>query len=151
MVMQSEKLVCRGGSHWSEIEWYDTANRYYQYFTAFFAQSHCALLLSSSAQTISGGKKIVLNLCQRFHWATVQWTGAGSNELTPTNSLERIFTSVVLLVGLFFGSVLISWVSALVFEQQQQSQARREKLLVLQRFLIQNKVDSNLAVRVQRQ
>lgn len=88
-------------------------------------------------------------LCS-FHWTAAQIT-LGASDVVPTNSVERLFTIFVLMVGLLMGSTLVSIFSALVLGKVLSKQAWTELRDDMRQFLSQNHVAHKLCVRVMTQ
>mmetsp|Transcript_11183 Transcript_11183/g.25423 ORF Transcript_11183/g.25423 Transcript_11183/m.25423 type:complete len:1119 (+) Transcript_11183:54-3410(+) len=84
------------------------------------------------------------------HWAMAQ-TVLGAIEIPSSNTLERAFTVLCLLMGLLVGSSLVSSLSASMVEFQITRQERAGQMRVLRAYLRDSKVSSSLAYRVQRQ
>jgi hypothetical protein len=85
-----------------------------------------------------------------FHWSVAQVTLA-SIEPTGVNSIERAFAIVLLLLGLFVGSTLISSLSATMVELELASKDKTEKLRTLRQFIRENSLDRHMALLVQKQ
>jgi len=85
-----------------------------------------------------------------FHWSMAQLT-LGANELVPSSTGERIFSILMLFLGLLFSSTLVSGLSATLIDFQMRSGELNEKLRTLRRFLGQCNVDPTVALRVRQQ
>jgi len=83
-----------------------------------------------------------------LHFTLTQMT-PGSMEVYPRNSLERAFTVGWLLFGLFFGSSLVSYLSAYLVQLQSQFKQNKQIQATLRRFLRQHGIHTMLACRVQ--
>jgi len=82
-----------------------------------------------------------------FHWALTQIT-LGSSPVGSYNSMEQIFSSACLTVGLLMGTTLISMFSAEMVEAQVMTRQRDVMTNQLCRFLRQQHVDRRLALNV---
>lgn len=85
-----------------------------------------------------------------IHWAMSQLT-LGAVELVACNTVERLFTILLLLLGLLSSSTLVSSLSATLIGLQMRSNEKYEKMRILRQFLRQNRVDPPLAVRIKQQ
>mmetsp|Transcript_35344 Transcript_35344/g.82594 ORF Transcript_35344/g.82594 Transcript_35344/m.82594 type:complete len:1032 (+) Transcript_35344:96-3191(+) len=85
-----------------------------------------------------------------FHWTLAQIT-LGAMEINPTNSYERSFCVVLLLVGMIFNATIVSLISSQTMAYVQTRREHNSMMDTLSRFLDQNKVDTKLQVRVRRQ
>merc|ERR1712136_313937 len=85
-----------------------------------------------------------------FHWSMAQLT-LGAIEVNPSNSIERIFTIILLLVGLFFSASLVGSLSAAMIEYQQKWQVSRQMQRNVRHYLRQNSVGPTVAIRVRQQ
>mmetsp|Transcript_42861 Transcript_42861/g.100526 ORF Transcript_42861/g.100526 Transcript_42861/m.100526 type:complete len:1229 (+) Transcript_42861:59-3745(+) len=85
-----------------------------------------------------------------FHWTLAQLT-LGSVDIYPANSLERMFNVALLLTGVLFNAVIVSLISSQAVEYIANRREQTFKFQVLRQFLDQHKVDTKLAIRVQRQ
>lgn len=85
-----------------------------------------------------------------FHWAIAQIT-LGANDVDSTNTMERTFNILLLLLGLLFSATLVSSLSATMIDLQVQTHDKNEKLRLLRQYLRENQVDTTLAVRINKQ
>lgn len=85
-----------------------------------------------------------------LHWAIAQTT-MGAMEVVCVNSAERICNVTCLLIGLFFGSSLISSLSAGMIEFRMSMQIRSHTMSTLRRYLLENNVNKKVAILAQRQ
>ena len=85
-----------------------------------------------------------------LHWSVAQMT-LGCNEIVSTNSGERVFSVLLLFVGMFLSSTLVSAFSATLIDCQMQARERNEQVRLLRRFLAQNPIDMALSIRIQQQ
>jgi len=85
-----------------------------------------------------------------MHWSVAQFT-LGSIDYPCYNSFERGFNMVCLVLGLIFGSTLVSMLSASMVDYQLSRQEQTRKLVQLRRFLRQNKISEITAASVQQQ
>jgi len=85
-----------------------------------------------------------------LHWAAGQIT-LGAIDIMPTNSCERAFFVVSMFCGFFFGSTLVSMLSAAMMDYRMMQKDKTMKLRQLRRYLQENEVNSGIAVRVQKQ
>jgi len=85
-----------------------------------------------------------------FHWTIAQMT-PGPIDIVATNSAERAFNTVVLIIGLLFGSMIISVLSGHIMQFILLRREQTRTLDTLRRFLRQSSITPSLAVRLQRQ
>jgi hypothetical protein len=86
-----------------------------------------------------------------FHWAVAQLT-LGSIEIVCANSIERIYNVFCMLIGLLFGSALISSLSATMVEIQTARKDQTQKLRVLRHYYMrENPIEAKLSNFVMRQ
>jgi len=85
-----------------------------------------------------------------FHWSVAQFT-LGAIEISCSNTWERLFNIICMIVGLIFGSTLVSSLSATMVEFQMMKKEQTQKMRKLRQFLKENTVDRRIAVRVQQQ
>lgn len=84
-----------------------------------------------------------------LHWGLSQFTPAG-NELKPHNSGERVFATIVLLLGLIISAVLISSITAAMAQLKHLNSATDKQLSLLRRYLRQREVPFGLAMRIRK-
>uniref|UniRef100_A0A7S1RXK4 Ion transport domain-containing protein n=1 Tax=Alexandrium catenella TaxID=2925 RepID=A0A7S1RXK4_ALECA len=85
-----------------------------------------------------------------FHWSVSQLTLAGM-DVMACNSAERVFSIVCLVMGLIFGTTLVSSLSASMMEHQMARGDQMQKLRKLSLFLRENEVSMGVAALVQQQ
>mmetsp|Transcript_52496 Transcript_52496/g.122841 ORF Transcript_52496/g.122841 Transcript_52496/m.122841 type:complete len:1239 (-) Transcript_52496:33-3749(-) len=90
------------------------------------------------------------NYATCFHWTLAQLT-LGSIDIYPVNSMERTLNIALLLAGIIFNATIVSLISSQAVEFIANRRDQMMKINTLKRFLEQHKVDTKLAVRVQRQ
>mmetsp|Transcript_63911 Transcript_63911/g.111362 ORF Transcript_63911/g.111362 Transcript_63911/m.111362 type:complete len:360 (+) Transcript_63911:2-1081(+) len=84
-----------------------------------------------------------------LHWSLSQFTG-GMDEVTPCNTIERLYTIVVFVVAFVSASVFVSIITSCMTELHIIGSAESQKVSVLRRYLNQNGITNCLALRVQR-
>eukprot|EP00403_Amphidinium_massartii_P004175 CAMPEP_0178379514 /NCGR_PEP_ID=MMETSP0689_2-20121128/4981_1 /TAXON_ID=160604 /ORGANISM="Amphidinium massartii, Strain CS-259" /LENGTH=1176 /DNA_ID=CAMNT_0019999617 /DNA_START=19 /DNA_END=3552 /DNA_ORIENTATION=- len=85
-----------------------------------------------------------------YHWTLAQMT-PGPIDIVASNTTEQVVNSILLILGLLFGSLIVSLCSGQVM---QLIMAQREMTLTLQaleRFLRQSAIGTSLAIKVKRQ
>jgi len=85
-----------------------------------------------------------------FHWSVAQIT-LGAVEVTCGSTMERMYNVVCLLLGLLFGTTLISSISATMVDYQMNRKEQTDKLRIMRRYLHENAVAPRLAIRVTQQ
>ena len=85
-----------------------------------------------------------------FHWSIAQLT-LGAVEINPVNSVERMYTVGLLVLGLLVGISLVSLLSAEMMDFTMRKQDRVQKMSYLRTFLAEHHVNSKLAYRVTQQ
>jgi len=85
-----------------------------------------------------------------YHWSMSQMT-PGSMEVVPTNSAERTFNIMCLFLGLLMSISLISQLSAKMVQHNMSQIEMTKNKSVLRRFLLENNIRADLAVRIQQQ
>jgi len=85
-----------------------------------------------------------------YHWAMAQLTLGGA-DTAPTNTLERLYSIVCLMLGLLLNCSLVSFLSSVILDVVLKRQEQEQKLEVLRMFLAQAKVETAIAIRVERQ
>mmetsp|Transcript_90265 Transcript_90265/g.264036 ORF Transcript_90265/g.264036 Transcript_90265/m.264036 type:complete len:722 (+) Transcript_90265:399-2564(+) len=83
-----------------------------------------------------------------YHWSLTQFHGASSVE--AQNEIERGYSVVVLMMALFYVSIMLSTITNLMMQLQSESAAKLHRSIMLNRYLMQNKISSPLAVRVKK-
>merc|ERR1719282_321560 len=79
-----------------------------------------------------------------FHWSLTQMT-PGTIQINAVNSIERQFTIICLVFGLFAFSTLVSSLSAKMMEMKMKMQHRSHMLETMPIFVNQTKVSRQLA------
>jgi len=79
-----------------------------------------------------------------FHWSVSQFT-PGSNEITATTSLERLFNICIILVGLCLFSSFISSMTQQMTQLQVLSRKTQTRMQNLRRFMSEHKISITLA------
>eukprot|EP00931_Biecheleriopsis_adriatica_P113694 TRINITY_DN8885_c0_g2_i1.p1 TRINITY_DN8885_c0_g2~~TRINITY_DN8885_c0_g2_i1.p1 ORF type:complete len:936 (-),score=147.56 TRINITY_DN8885_c0_g2_i1:130-2937(-) len=85
-----------------------------------------------------------------LHWSITQMT-PGSMEVFPTNPLERIINILCLIFGLFFGSTLISQLSAGLVQANMARREEHGRIEKLRDYLKANNVPQDMARIIQGQ
>eukprot|EP00928_Gymnodinium_smaydae_P045861 TRINITY_DN30523_c0_g1_i1.p1 TRINITY_DN30523_c0_g1~~TRINITY_DN30523_c0_g1_i1.p1 ORF type:complete len:568 (-),score=67.03 TRINITY_DN30523_c0_g1_i1:487-2190(-) len=85
-----------------------------------------------------------------LHWALSQMT-PGSMQVAPVNTVERVYNILVLLFGMFVFSSIVSGISSKMMQYKMNTRTRTTTLAQLRKFMLQNKVRTELAVRIQKQ
>lgn len=93
---------------------------------------------------------LVYQYATAVHWAFAQFT-LGAIEIVCTNSWERLFNVLCLLIGLTFGSTIVSSLSASMVDYQMRILDKTDKMRRLTRFLRENRVCHNTTLQVQQQ
>lgn len=83
-----------------------------------------------------------------FYWSMVQFTGSGI--MVPANNAERVFGCFVLMVAFMISVSIVSSLTTLMTRLQLITAQTTRQLSVLHRYLIDHKISSKLASRVQR-
>lgn len=79
-----------------------------------------------------------------FYWAVTTLTTVGYGDISPTNNLSRIFTMVVMVIGIASYGVIIGSVSSLMFNMDRYKEKKKEKLDELSTFFNHYKVPINI-------
>jgi len=79
-----------------------------------------------------------------FHWSMAQIT-LGASELVAFNTYERVLSVVLMLVGLLFGSTLVSSLSATLIGIQMRASEHSKLARDIDRYLHQHQVSLNTA------
>jgi len=85
-----------------------------------------------------------------FHWTIAQIT-LGAIDISPVNSVERVFTIVLLVLGMLFNATIVSLISSQTMEWVTRRAEKDEMLSTFVRFLDQHRVDKPLQQQVRRQ
>merc|ERR1712125_74972 len=83
-----------------------------------------------------------------FHWAVAQFM-LENIEIECVNAFERLFSIICLLIGLIFGSVIISSLSASMVNFQMIRQEYIKNMRLLRQYLRENAVNRETALLVQ--
>eukprot|EP00928_Gymnodinium_smaydae_P099074 TRINITY_DN9360_c2_g1_i1.p1 TRINITY_DN9360_c2_g1~~TRINITY_DN9360_c2_g1_i1.p1 ORF type:complete len:946 (-),score=88.95 TRINITY_DN9360_c2_g1_i1:332-2878(-) len=108
------------------------------------------LALSSGSSDTYADLGMVYQYTTSFHWALTQMT-PGSMQVFPVNSMERIYNVMVLLFGMFVFSSIISSISSKMMQYKLSSRVKVVTMQELRKFMMQNKVRTELAVQIQKQ
>lgn len=84
-----------------------------------------------------------------LHWAVSQFTG-GMDEVYPTNALERFFAVLVWVFTFMAASITVSVLTSNLTQLHIIGGSQSRQMATLRKYLKQNHVSSNLALRVQR-
>lgn len=84
-----------------------------------------------------------------LHWSLAQYTG-GMDEITAVGPGERLFATVVWVFTFMASSFIVSSLTSNLTQLHIIGGARARQLATLRKYLSQNSVSSNLALRVQR-
>jgi len=82
-----------------------------------------------------------------FHWSITQFTPA-SMEIFPTNAMERVYTIVIIMLGLLAFSTLISTITATMNRLSQITIAGRGQEHLCRRFIAERRLSVDLGVRI---
>eukprot|EP00449_Zooxanthella_nutricula_P011597 CAMPEP_0198507184 /NCGR_PEP_ID=MMETSP1462-20131121/12157_1 /TAXON_ID=1333877 /ORGANISM="Brandtodinium nutriculum, Strain RCC3387" /LENGTH=74 /DNA_ID=CAMNT_0044236421 /DNA_START=8 /DNA_END=229 /DNA_ORIENTATION=- len=69
----------------------------------------------------------------------------------PTNSMERFAFAFTMIIGLLFGGMLVSALSATMMNYQLRQRDKHQAIRTLHRYLRENHVDPGVAMRVHKQ
>lgn len=84
-----------------------------------------------------------------LHWSFSQFTG-GMDEFVPQNLAERIFAIVVFLLAFLLSSVFVSSLTSSMTQFNMIANHHSQKLSTLRKYMQQNKISKQVAMRVQR-
>eukprot|EP00927_Polykrikos_kofoidii_P069145 TRINITY_DN6452_c0_g1_i1.p1 TRINITY_DN6452_c0_g1~~TRINITY_DN6452_c0_g1_i1.p1 ORF type:complete len:825 (+),score=124.97 TRINITY_DN6452_c0_g1_i1:342-2477(+) len=84
-----------------------------------------------------------------LHWSLAQFSG-GMDEVTPGNSTERFFAVVVWVFGFIAAAIMVSTLTSNQTQSHIIGGTTSRQLATLRKYLKQNSISSNLALRVQR-
>lgn len=84
-----------------------------------------------------------------LHWSLSQFTG-GNDEVTPENTLERFYAVIAWVFGFMAAAVILSVMTSNLTHLHIIGGAHSRQLATLRKYLKQNRISSNLALRVQR-
>jgi len=85
-----------------------------------------------------------------LHWTIAQMT-PGPIDIVAVNTIEQVFNNVVLVCGLFFGSLIVSLCSGQIMQLVIAQRDATMKMEALEKLLHTNAVHPRLALRVKRQ
>ncbi|CAK0822917.1 unnamed protein product [Prorocentrum cordatum] len=85
-----------------------------------------------------------------FHWSIAQIC-LGAMEVNSFTTTERFYSLMCLILGLLFGSTLVSSLSTAMFQVQMDMRDSYLKMKLVHCYLREKGVDRNLAVQVERQ
>lgn len=94
-------------------------------------------------------KSINSQYLMSLHWALSQFTG-GMDEVTPTNALERFYAVVVWIFAFMAAAIIISTLTSSLTQVHIIGGGHSRHMATLRKYLKQNRISSNLALRVQR-
>uniref|UniRef100_A0A7S1WD12 Ion transport domain-containing protein n=1 Tax=Alexandrium catenella TaxID=2925 RepID=A0A7S1WD12_ALECA len=109
---------------------------------------------TTSGQTwVKGSRYDNAGLTQKYlaslHWSLAQFTG-GMDEITPEDPLERFYASLVWVFAFVASAIIVSTLTSNLTQLHIIGGARARQIATLRKYLTQNSVSSNLALRVQR-
>jgi len=84
-----------------------------------------------------------------LHWALSQFTG-GMDEITPQSTLERFYAVVIWIFAFMVATIIVSTLTSSLTQLHMIGGARSRQLSMLRKYLKQNSISSNLALRMQR-
>lgn len=84
-----------------------------------------------------------------LHWSLAQFAG-GMDEVTAANAGERVFAICVFLLAFILASCFVSVITSSMTQGYLVSAQRSQQVAVLRRYLCQNNISKQLAMRVQR-
>jgi len=84
-----------------------------------------------------------------LHWSLSQFSG-GMDEVTPAAPLERLYAVVMWLFAFMAATVVVSVLTSNLTQMHIIGGSRSRQLSLLRKFLKQNAISSNLALRMQR-
>eukprot|EP00929_Paragymnodinium_shiwhaense_P046163 TRINITY_DN23505_c0_g2_i2.p1 TRINITY_DN23505_c0_g2~~TRINITY_DN23505_c0_g2_i2.p1 ORF type:complete len:790 (+),score=133.57 TRINITY_DN23505_c0_g2_i2:239-2608(+) len=84
-----------------------------------------------------------------LHWALSQLSG-GMGEVPPEKSLERLYTVIHFIVSFMTAAIIISALTSSMTQSHIIRGHQSQSVSVLRKYLKQNSISSNLALRVQR-
>jgi len=85
-----------------------------------------------------------------YHWSLTQMT-PGSMQVSPVNSLERLFNIVCLVLGLMFFSSFMATLSAKLVHITMESRVQMQQLRELRKFLRSTGIKAGLSLSIQKQ
>jgi len=103
-----------------------------------------------------GGQSTLVDMSDRYkyvtalHWTIAQMT-PGPIDIVAVNSIEQVFNNVILVCGLFFGSLIVSLCSGTIMQLVIAQRDATMKMEALEKLLRVNAVHPRLALRVKRQ
>eukprot|EP00928_Gymnodinium_smaydae_P071003 TRINITY_DN54701_c0_g1_i1.p1 TRINITY_DN54701_c0_g1~~TRINITY_DN54701_c0_g1_i1.p1 ORF type:complete len:929 (+),score=174.31 TRINITY_DN54701_c0_g1_i1:125-2788(+) len=84
-----------------------------------------------------------------MHWSLTQLSGGG-NPIRPMNSLERIFANFFFVFGFLCGAMIVSSITSSITQSHIIKCNQSQSESALRKYLKQNAIPSNLALRMQR-
>eukprot|EP00929_Paragymnodinium_shiwhaense_P018348 TRINITY_DN12879_c0_g2_i2.p1 TRINITY_DN12879_c0_g2~~TRINITY_DN12879_c0_g2_i2.p1 ORF type:complete len:777 (-),score=214.89 TRINITY_DN12879_c0_g2_i2:136-2466(-) len=84
-----------------------------------------------------------------MHWTLCQFSG-GMEEIRPVAIIERFFAVVYWIVAFFFAAITVSVLTSSLVQLHIIGGSQSRQMATLRKFLKQNSISSNLALRVQR-
>jgi len=97
-----------------------------------------------------GDRNVFNEYATSLHWTIAQMT-LGAMDVNARNSLERIWTIFILIIGMVVGTSVMSLMSAAIVRRSIESQATAKKMLDMRQFLRQERIPAELSSQVQRQ
>eukprot|EP00928_Gymnodinium_smaydae_P029119 TRINITY_DN22020_c0_g1_i2.p1 TRINITY_DN22020_c0_g1~~TRINITY_DN22020_c0_g1_i2.p1 ORF type:complete len:942 (-),score=112.88 TRINITY_DN22020_c0_g1_i2:236-3061(-) len=82
-----------------------------------------------------------------LHWAVTQLS-PGSMEVVPNNSSERIYSIIILLISLIFGSSFTATLASMMTQYRMRLEETSNKFLQLQLYLRQERVQKHVGIAV---
>lgn len=96
-----------------------------------------------------GDKSITSQYLVSLHWALCQLTG-GMDEVVPVNAVERFYSVVVWMIAFMAASIIVSVLTSNLTQLHIIGGSTSRQMSTLRKYLKQNRISSNLALRVQR-
>jgi hypothetical protein len=127
-------------------------------FVTFFAHlTACAWWLvgdsSDDASWKSNGdyenKSLDAQYLVCLHWSLSQFTG-GMDEVAPQTAMERFFAVIIWLITFMATAIILSYLTSKLTQLNMISGTQSRQVATLRKYLAQNHISSNLALRMQR-
>jgi voltage-gated potassium channel len=108
-----------------------------------FAALICAIMalhwISLAWIVIQGERALERNSADQYisslYWVVTTLTTVGYGDITPVSNVEKIFTMIIMIMGVAFYGVVIGTVSHAIFAANKYSQASKEKLEDISAFM----------------
>mmetsp|Transcript_63245 Transcript_63245/g.150853 ORF Transcript_63245/g.150853 Transcript_63245/m.150853 type:complete len:851 (-) Transcript_63245:131-2683(-) len=84
-----------------------------------------------------------------LHWSLTQFNG-GMDEVVPGNSTDRLYAVTVWTFAFMFGAMIVSMLTSKLTQLYMIEGAQSRNMAILRKYLAQNSISRNLALRVQR-